>query len=163
MNRCECPREATSQSEHSPGLVQDDEVIVYALVNPLTSSVGQISKSQLKASCLSVCRAGHISGPDAKSATVDVLLQKDTTRAHEGFLHALAGKIRAIRLGQSEVGAFCVIDDALENYRAHAHIGFSDPSDSKLRSEREAARGNLMLLFRERGVSENWIGEPFIA
>lgn len=161
MTRCECIKEATSQSPHSPGVVENDEPIVYALVNPLTGSFKDISKSQLKASELSVCRACHISGPEAKTKTVDTLIEKNASRTHEGFLYAMCGEIRGIRLGSTTIGAFCVVDDALEDYPAHAHIGYSQPSDENLRSHREAARGNLMLLFKRRGVFVDWIGHPF--
>lgn len=163
MMRCECEKESSSQSPHSPGLVQDDEPIVYALVNPLTGSVKDLSKGQLKAGALSVCRSSYISGHEAKSKTVDVLIQKDNSRTHEGFLYALCAEIRAIRLGNPNVGAFCIIDDALMDYAAHAHIGFSDPSDDKLRNHREAARGNLLLLLNQRGIFTEWDGEPFAA
>lgn len=162
MSRCECPKEATTQSSYSPGVVKDNEMIVYALVNPLTSSVGQISKSQLKAGQLSVCRAGHIKGPDAKRKTVDVLLAKDAARKHEGYLHATCQEIREVFLGTSRTGAFCVIDDALEDYAAHAHLGYSEPSDPKLRNDRETARANLMRTFIKRGVSIDWSGAPFL-
>ena len=162
MSRCECPKEADTQSSFSPGLVSGGEIIVYALVNPLTSSVGQVSKSQLKTASVSVCRAGLITGPKAKEKTVDVLITKNTTRTHEGFLHALCEEIRDIKLGKSSVGAFCVIDDALEDYRAHAHLGYSEPLDPKLRNERETARANLMLRFQKRGVRTDWAGQPFL-
>lgn len=161
MTRCGCPKEATSQSVNSPCLVADDEPIVYALVNPLTSSVKDISKSQLKDSKLSVCRAKYIDGPTAKKKTVDVLIANDSTREHEGFLYAFCEEIRAINLGDSSVGAFCVIDDALPDYDAHAHLGFSEPDDSDLKNERVAARGNLLLLFKKRNVRTDWAGDPF--
>lgn len=163
MSRCECAKESSRQSEYSPDVVQDDEIIVYALVEPLTSSVKAISKSGLKEGTVSVCRAGYTTGPEAKAKTVDVLIGKNSTRTDEGFLLAQCGEIRDIRLGTSNVGAFCVVDDGLPEHISHAHLGYSDPSDPKLRNDREAARANLLSLFNRRGVQKEWLGEPFLA
>lgn len=161
MTHCECIKELTSQSADSPGLVQDDEPIVFALVNPLTGSFKDISKSQLQTSTLSVCRAAHISGAEAKSKTVDELIAKDETRKHEGFLWAECSEIRALQLGSTNARAFCVIDDALPGYAAHAHLGFSEPSDPLWKNHRVTARGNLMLTFKKRGVFTDWNAHPF--
>jgi|GEM_PF-2873798 len=163
MSRCECEREGSQQSEHSPGIVSDDETIVYALVEPLTSSVKAISKSGLKAGTVSVCRAGYTTGPDAKAKTVDILLAKDSSRTDDGFLHAPCAEIRAIPLGSSNIGAFCVIDDGLPDHISHAHLGYSEPADVKLRNDREAARANLLAVLNRRGVKVEWSGEPFLA
>lgn len=163
MIRCECEQEGSLQSQYSPGVVEDDEPIVYALVHPLTGSFKDLSHSQLKAGTLSVCRAGHVSGPDARSNTVAVLLAKDETRRDDGFLYAKCKDIRAIKLGKSNVGAFCVVDDGLETYPAHAHLSYSIPSDEKLRNDRQTAKGNLLKLFRKAGEHTEWEGHPFKA
>ncbi len=163
MSRCECPKEATSQSEHSPGLVKDEEPIVYALVDPLTSKDGSVkdfSKSQLKSGTLSVCRAAHCTAVEAQECILDPLLSKPD-RKFEGAVWARCESIRGIKLGSSEVGAFCVHDDALENYAAHAHLAFSSPEDEKLRNEREAARGNLKEIFLNGSIFGSLSDCPF--
>jgi hypothetical protein len=163
MNRPECPKEAVQQSSLSPGLVSDDEPIVYILVDPLTvmnGSVKEFSKSQLKRGDLSVCRAKHCTTSEAERAIVQPLLSKPG-RSFEGALWMPCQRIRSITLGESRVGAFCVIDDGLQDYRAHAVLAFSTPQDEKLRNEREAARGNLKDLFRENGVQPRLADCPF--
>lgn len=163
MTRCECEQEGSLQSEYSPGVVDDSEAIVYALVHPLTGSFKDLSHSKLKDGTLSVCRAGHTTGADARSNTVGVLLEKDGTRRDDGFLYAACKDIRAIKLGKSDVGAFCVVDDGLQAYPAHAHLSYSIPSDDKLRNDRQAAKGNLLVLFRKAGEHKEWEGHPFKA
>lgn len=163
MTRCGCAKEDSTQSAFSPGVVSNEEPIVYALVQPDTSSVKAISKSRLKESTLSVCRAAHCAGAHAHAQIVQVLLEKNGERIEEGFFYALCSEIRAIMLGETNQGAFCVVDDALEGFESHAHVGFSDPKDSKLKNHREAARANLLLLLKHRGVFRDWNGEPFLA
>lgn len=159
--RCECRTESDVQSPHSPGLVRNEEQIVYALVSPLTGSFKDVSQSQLKAGTVSVCRADHCAGRVAKRHVVDVLLEKDSTRSDDGYLYATCADIRDLRLGESDVGAFCVVDDGLPHYPAHAHLGYSQPADDKLRNHRAAARGNLLKLLNENGVQTLWSGFPF--
>lgn len=163
MSRCECPKEAISQSVHSPGLVGDEEPIVYALVDPLTFSDGSVkdfSKSQLKAGTLSICRAAHCTAAEANECILTPLLSK-SDRKFQGAVWTDCASIRGIKLGGSEVGAFCVHDDALEDYRAHAHMAFSTPQDDKLRNEREAARGNLKELFLKGSITKSLSECPF--
>lgn len=163
MIRCECPKEAESQSPHSPGIVEDDEPIVYLIVDPLTSengSVKSISKSQLKSGTLSVCRSKYCDADEAKTLMLDPLTSK-AGRTFQGAAWASCSQIRSIKLGASNVGAFCVHDDALEDYSAHAHLAFSVPQEEKLRNEREAARGNLKELFLSNGVATSLEDCPF--
>ncbi len=162
MTRCGCEKEDSTQSEFSPGVVLDFEPIVYALVNPETSSVKDVSKSRLKQSDLSVCRAAHTTGPEGHANIVQSLLAKNSNRTEEGFFYALCSEIRAITLGETNQGAFCVIDDALEGFEAHAHLGYSEPDDPKLKNHRESARANLSMLFKRRGVFKDWNGDPFV-
>lgn len=164
MARCECPEESVQQSVHSPGVVSDSESIVYALVEPLTyqgGSVTAISKGKLQRAEQSVCRAEMCTGDFARTKIVDALREKDPTRLDHGFVYAPASEIRSITLGNTSEGAFCVVDDGLEDFEAHAILSFSIPSDIKFRSHREAARGNLLLLFKQRGEIKNWDSPPF--
>lgn len=162
MNRCECVKEQTSQSEHSPGLVRNDEPIVYALVDPLSFEQGSIKAlkhDRLKKSELSVCRATYVTGEQAKALTTDVMIASNATRTDEGFAWAICSEIREIKLDAIGKFAFCVIDDAYAHFPAHAHIGYSDVDDKK--NERAEARGNLLLLLKRRGIFKDWSGLPF--
>ncbi len=162
MTRCGCTKESSSQSEFSPGVVGDSEPIVYALVNPETSSVKDVSKSRLKQSDLSVCRAAYTTGKEAHTNIVQSLISKNSNRTEEGFYYAMCSEIRGITLGETNQGAFCVIDDALEGFESHAHLGYSEPTEPKLKNHRESARANLSLLFKRRGVFKDWNGDPFL-
>lgn len=154
MPREGCGCEDTLQSEHSPGLVSDDEEIVYVLTDPHTckeGSVKEFSKSKLKDRDLSVCRSRHSSVSLITKAVIEPLTQSGNT--YHGALWAFTGEIREIPLGDSGVGAFCVADDGLDHDLAHAVIGFSE-AEIKLRNHREAARGNLKELFLRRGRTD---------
>ena len=154
MRRLGCECEDSQQSVHSPGVVANEEPIIFVLTDPLTiehGSVKDFSKSELKKKRLSICRSKYSTSEQLKEQVVDVLLVGSSRRTHVGALWAECHEIRAVCLGASEVGAFCVIDDGLEDYKAHGVLGYSDANLS-LRNEREAARGNLKELFVRRGV-----------
>jgi len=168
MSDCPCTGELEQQSPLSPGLVGDDEQIVYALIDPLTADAGgevlsvlNFSKSKLQAGTLSVCRAGHTTASSARENIVGALQVKDPSRKDCGFLTAACESIRGIMLGASAFRAFCVNDAGLEGFEAHAHISNSETTDQKLLSHRLAARGNLKLVFEEGGVNQEWSGHPF--
>lgn len=156
--RPECPCEGISQSEHSPGLVGDDEAIVYAMIDPDTApnSVARISKSKLDAGELSVARASYCTAAEAREKIVAPQLDRDSTRKDLGYLWAVCSEIRAVRLGMSDLaqGAFCVHDAALKDFPAHAHLACSAPVDNKHRNFKAAARGDLLKVFEARGVFE---------
>jgi hypothetical protein len=154
MPREGCGCEDTLQSEHSPGLVSDDEEIIYALVDPYTYSEGSIkefSNSKLKARVLSVCRAQYSSVKLITEAVIEPLARSGNV--YQGALWAFSKEIREIALGDSGVGAFCVADDGLAHDRAHAVLGFSE-AQIELRNHRVAARGNLKELLLRRGRME---------
>lgn len=163
MSRCCCEKELTSQSEFSPGKVDDPEPIVLAAVEPITfrdDSLHKINHKQLKSGDLSVCRAKYITGSEARTQTAEKLLKNDASRVDHGFVWAHCVEIRDITLASLGVGAFCVIDDALEGFAAHAHLGYSDVNDTK--NERQSARGDLHSLFIRRGLFPIWRGDPFL-
>jgi hypothetical protein len=165
MIRCECEKEQSSQSSHSPGLVEDSEPIVYVLVEPLSfekGSVKALKHERLKKTDMSVCRAQFLSAGEAKLLTTDTMIANDTTREDKGYVWALCSEIREIFLPLAQKGAFCVVDDASEHFHAHAHIGYSDIDDKK--NERLVARGNLLKLLQRRGIFNDWAaGAPFAA
>lgn len=162
MSRCGCNNELVSQSEHSPGIVQGDEPLVYSLIDPetfLNGSLKALKHDRLKKGQLSITRAKYISGVEARQKTVVGQLERDSNRSEHGFAWALCDEIRDIKLESQAIGAFCVVDDALEGFAAHAHVGYSQVDDKK--NDRTAARGELLRLLERRGYINDWSGEPF--
>lgn len=162
MSRCGCDKELVSQSEHSPGIVQGSEPLVYSLIDPETFAEGSIKAlkhDRLKKGQLSITRAKYISGAEARQKTVLGQLERDSRRTEYGFAWAICDEIREIKLESLSIGAFCVVDDALEGFGAHAHLGYSQVDDKK--NERTAARGDLLRLLERRGHISDWSGEPF--
>ncbi|MER8374427.1 hypothetical protein [Mesorhizobium sp. M1406] len=149
---------------HSSGLIKNNEPIVYALIDPDQIEGGGIKdfkKERLKKSELSVCRAWDASAEEARAYIVAKQLEKIATRTDEGYAWTPAKDIRAIRLTGLDIGAFCVVDDGLEDFKAHAVLGYSKAPEgydgNKLANQREAARGNLLLLFsKSRRGWEDW-------
>ena len=140
-------------------------MIVYALVNPLTVteeggilSITNISNGRLKAGDVSVCRAQHCTGEEAKAAIIGKMKAeyKDC-----GFLAALCSEIRAIVLGDGITRGICVDDDGLPDFPAHAHLGYSAPYDRHLRNGQQASRANLLYAFKKRDVFPLWQGDMF--
>lgn len=163
MSRCGCDKELVSQSALSPGLVKGDEPLVYSLVDPETfinGSIKALKHDRLKKGQLSICRANYISGEEAREKTVVGQLERDSSRTEHGFAWAVCDEIRDIKLESLDVGAFCVTDDALEGFPAHAHLGYSQVEDKK--NERLGARGNLLKLLEQRGHNTDWSGAPFL-
>lgn len=162
MTRCGCEKETASQSSLSPGVVENPEPIVYSLIEPdnfLEGSIKALKHDRLKKGELSVCRAWYIDGEDAREKTVAGQLRRDEKRRERGFAWAICSEIRDIKLESLGVGAFCVIDDAMEDFPAHAHLGYSQVEDKK--NERQSARGDLLKLLEKRGFNTNWSEEPF--
>jgi hypothetical protein len=169
MSRCECPKESVTQSPLSPGLVANDEPIAFGLIEPLSFKDGEVivSHSQLRSGSLSICRAQYITAEQAREKIVDDLIAKDSTRLDRGHCWAPCHAIRAITLidpktrEDTGVGAFCVIDDALPKYDAHAHIGYSEPQEDRLRNSRQAARAQLADVIKVNGIMLAWSAGPF--
>ena len=168
MRRCGCPEEEVQQTATSPGVVLDDEPIIFALIEPITAerNVGaKFSKSKLIERSLSVCRGAHMSYADLLEHVVDSVVRKESRRKYIGYHWATCGEIRAImsepkpgrsgkgEAGTKEFGAFCVIDDANGDHLAHAVIGFSRPADDFWsKNDRLAAQQNLKRVFEARGI-----------
>jgi hypothetical protein len=166
MNRCGCPEEEIQQTANSPGIIEPTESIVFALVKPLTANAGSVanlSTSKLKARNLSVCRGDYSSYADLIRNVVEPQLNRDPSREYIGYHWAPCHEIRSIMTQPSgagkmsppsqPVGAFCVIDDAVDGYPAHAVIGFSKPNPKFWeKHDRQAARGNLLLVLQRRGL-----------
>jgi hypothetical protein len=158
MTRQGCPEEQSKQKTYSPDIVRSDEPVVYALVHPLSineQSLAYFHSGRLKDGQLSVCRGRHSSYHEMREKVVRPQLAADATRQYRGYVWALCDEIRSIiatpkndpKTGQQHnIGAFCVIDDGLIQFRAHARLGYSSPGrDFWSKNDREAARGNLSL------------------
>ncbi|RWE78781.1 hypothetical protein [Mesorhizobium sp.] len=147
------------QSPFSSGVVKNREPIVYALIDPdqiQRGTIQAISKSRLKKSDLSVCRAQETTAQEAWKNIVVGQLENIPTRIDEGYAWARASEIRNLKLARPNIGAFCVIDDGLKHFGSHAVLGFSPApqgfDSNTIANDREAARGNLLRLFQRRGV-----------
>ncbi|SFQ13904.1 hypothetical protein [Tranquillimonas alkanivorans] len=154
MPGCEC--EKNQQSAHSPGLVLDEEEIIYCLIHPdlFDAASGELknkafSKSILKKSELSVVRKPYSSEADTKANVVDPQVQRNPSRRFCGALTAPTKAIRA--LAGSSPQDVCVADDGLPGFPAHAHLGFSEEVAAQSKSVLEAVRSNLIDVFNAGG------------
>jgi hypothetical protein len=170
MSRCGCPGEDERQSQHSRDTVQDDEPIVLATeTTDLTLEI--FSNSKLKSGTFSVCRAAHCTFDEMIKAVVG----SEPSEKFKGYMWALTREIRSIlakrntardktpRLTPKNVGAFCVIDDGEPDYKSHALLGYSRPTDNFwMLHESVAARGDLLIVFQARGVIQHSSTPPFL-
>lgn len=168
MNRTGCPEEDTRQSVDGPGLVRNDEPIVYALIRPRTNTVDQLvtfpsgnwSKREL-----SVCRAAYSSFAEFYDNVVVGQTSKQGF-TYEGYVWAFCSDIRAIEVETRDgkatgVGGICVIDHPLVGFEAHAHMGECRPNPKFWeKNNRQAVKLNLGLLFESNGVQQV-LGYPF--
>ncbi|GLI23426.1 hypothetical protein GGQ86_003039 [Xanthobacter flavus] len=156
---CEaCPKEAQTQSEHSPCVVEGHERILYVLLDPDDINDGQIAatafkKSDLKSCSLSVCRVEYSESSEVFDRIVNPKLEKNSERQLVGGFSVICSRIRDLAIDGRRT--FCVIDDGLEDYCAHAVIGFSDVTKEKdywQKNNREKARADLVYLFESGGI-----------
>jgi hypothetical protein len=175
MTRGGCPEEDAQQSEHSTGTVADDEPLVFATeVEAADLTIKIFPNGRLKDGDLSVCRASQCLFTEMFNAVV-VGAAGQPKIEYKGYMWALANEIRAIvakhngsrdktpHLTPKKVGAFCVIDDGEINYKAHARIGYSQPTKTFWSlHESVAARGDLLIAFQARGVTQISASPPFM-
>jgi hypothetical protein len=161
----DCPKELAQQSPHHLyGTVQDDEPIVYVLVDPDHYKNGELQKAafsqtRLKEGTLSVCRAQHSSRIEIQREIIDKLLKGTPApgrRKFVGLFRAICRDIRSITLEYPRRNrAICVIDDGQPNYKAHAHLSYSAIAGEKdywARNSRQAVRANLIDAFGKGNV-----------
>jgi hypothetical protein len=127
---------------------------------------GKLAKKEL-----SVCRAEHCSFDEMMAAVVNPQLLSKPARRFQGFYYARSDEIRAImaqlrteenKPALDEVGAFCVIDDGLPEYPAHAVLGYAKPDpDFWSKNDKQAARANLFDVMRRRGIYQYPGDVPF--
>jgi len=154
-----CPKERFKQKDISPGIVGDGESIVLIIIDPLQWQNGKLipaafSKTRLKSCSLSVARGNHSTLAEINSHVVHPQLAKPGRRL-VGSCKTQCSIIRSIIGDQDSARLFCVIDDGLDDYPAHAVIGFSDHTKSDnfwSRNQRTAAIANLSLAFERNGI-----------
>ncbi len=111
-------------------------------------------KQGLKAVPYSVARGNHSTVAEINSHVVHPQLAKPGRRL-VGSCKTQCSIIRSILGDQESARLFCDIDDGLDDYPAHAVIGFSDHTKSDnfwSRNQRTAAIANLSLAFERNGV-----------
>ena len=154
---CDCER--VLQSEHSPGLVRDDEKIVYCLIDPdlisrdtLTLKNKAFSKSELRRTELSVVRKSYSSVGEVRAKVIALQVARNPHRRFCGVLFCRSANIRAVSGITTQ--DICVADAGLEGFASHAHLGFCEQVAGKSKSVQEAVRSNLVAAFQEGGVQD---------
>lgn len=146
-----CPAENEQQSEHSPGVIEDEERLVKVIHSPehYDQEKGTIKPGAFSAEDLhnlnrglSLDRILH-SSRESLQERAETLTGKKKERLLEGFATTIAEKIRQITHSDGE-RALCVIDDGLKENPAHSIcIRAGDQTKSKMRG----IRGKLMDVF----------------
>ena len=154
-----CPEELCQQSEHSPGVVENEEDIARIVIAPehidaATRELkpGAFRIQHLKDRGLSLVRMQHADQQSVESRAA-ALAERRIGTTVEGLGVTLANNIRSLR-DDEERQALCVLDDGDEDFPPHAiAIRSADQSDSSLRK----LRGDLIDLF----MPITSIGEAF--
>lgn len=152
---CDC--EQVVQSQFSPGLVGNDEDIVYCLIDPdlYDRAAGTLknkafSKTDLRKTTLSVVRRRYSSDGEVEAKVIEPQVARNPQRQFCGVLVCQSVEIRSINeICEQDI---CVADAGLEGFESHAHLGFSNEITAKSRSFQEAARSNLVAAFQNRGI-----------
>ena len=121
---CKCEEE--SVSEHSPGRVYDDEVLVRTIFNPIfVDQRGHLTPTYFQNAVvkdftdrgLSVNRKGYLT-----ERALTIRLQHHPSNRHDyvRFIAARCGDLRRLRFNGKR--AICVYDSATEEDRSHADL-----------------------------------------
>jgi hypothetical protein len=99
MSRCGCPEETEQQSVHSPGVVVNEEPVVFALV--LAASADELSvkifqNSKLKEKRQSFCRSTHCIFEEMYDRVIKPQISAPRSLEYKGYLWATAHEIRSI-------------------------------------------------------------------
>ena len=148
-----CACEDDTLSEHSPGVVGAEEVIVRMVCVPM-----HVHKTRLEvlASFFShaVTRGLSVQRMDIASdnellACVEGFLQADEKRVWLGYVEASVSSIRDLRLLDDGAQSFCVADAALSDNQAHAevHCAYDIPEADAMEY-----RAALMNIFNGKNV-----------
>lgn len=126
---CEC--ENGSVSDHSPGLVQDDEVLVRVLYSPhyINKETGEVTPAAFadaRTRGLSIRRKTHISEKDHRAKIEEkVAVDQAAGRNNDGFwrvVYTRCTDVRNLKLDNGGGRAFCVYDTATEDDSSHADV-----------------------------------------
>ncbi len=177
MSRAGCLEETAQQSAHSPGVVVNEEPVVFALVlddSANEQSIKIFPNNRLKDKQQSFCRSTHCTFEKMYDHVVKPQLSAPNPLEYKGYLWAPVSEIRSIvaernnardktpDLTPVSVGALCVIDDGEVDYRAHARVGYANPRPTFWRlHDSVAARGNLLLALQRRGKLYEAASPPF--
>lgn len=177
---CACPDECSPRHESSPGVVDDQELILLVLVDPTTYKDGDLSAScfsstQLKNGVQSVSRVQYSSADEIQRCVVQPLMSKGHKTLY-GSAATTAKEIREI-VGSGGEQVYCVVDDPIhadyadpkrpdlkfEVFPAHAHLGFSALTRVndfwQQRNNKMAMMSTLADTFKRRGCPvpiESW-------
>jgi len=144
-----CPQENTSQSEHSPGIVGDSEILLRLIFSPhhwdeIKNELkpAAFMRSELSGRGFSVERKKYSSSEylTKKSQTIG---RSNSKKIFVGIIRCLCLSVRNI-VDDTNQQAFCILDTATIEDRGHADIRFS--SDYK-RSSQLKLRGKLTECF----------------
>lgn len=116
--------EGCSVSDHSPGVIDDDEIL-YRLLVPGhvrrgTSRIDSSAFRAVEALGLSVIRAGHVSPGELGRRALTYARQKNVPLSDVSLGMARCGDVRAI--ASSGVRGYRVYDTAMEHDPAHADV-----------------------------------------
>ena len=136
----------------SPGIVQDNEIVLRELFSPEHIQEGVITPAALKLTELqwsgaSVHRAKHAVAKEVRASVqrrLDARESRDPSRSYEARISApTAGQIRGIRIEKTGEQIFVVIDTAELGNPSHASIYRRNPEMRK--SQLRKLRTDLLL------------------
>jgi hypothetical protein len=149
IGHTDCTAERVQQSDHSPGLIKDDEDLAKIIYHrdQIDFETGELkpgafSMTDLMTRGLSLVRLRHITVEELQRRGEEFAARRDENRL-QGVGVASAGQVRSLR-GAEGRQALCVIDDGKPDFRAHAIAIRSADQD---RPTLMKVRGVLMGLF----------------
>jgi len=134
----DCPHELNSVSEHSPGIVTDDEDLVRAVFSPIhinevTGELDPSAFSDVKDKGLSTDRESHTTRESivnrANNKVEEDKASGKTDRELVGFVKACCADIRSI-VDEENERCFCVYDTGLADNSAHSDTCQSEKHSS---------------------------------
>ena len=125
---CEC--EKCSVSDHSPGLVQDHELLIRTVYSPIqiNQKTGQVDPAFLRDALtrgFSINRKPHVSEVDLRKKIEDKIARdRNAGKERDEFYRVVATRCGDVRRLVSEDGKrlFCVYDTAYQEDISHADI-----------------------------------------
>ena len=125
-----CPQEKTSQSEYSPGIVDNSEIILRLIFSPLQwdeknneLKPAAFNRSELKGRGSSVERKKYTNLEFLRNKSQNIG-KTASSKKFMGVVSCLCDSVRKIRDDNNQQ-AFCVLDTATIDDRGHADLLFS--------------------------------------